>query len=72
MDNSKETVKVGDVVMIKSGGPEMTVVRVFENPDKKDMAECQWFQNNQLKKGEFSLDVLKPYKNQNTVHLNIV
>ncbi len=53
--------KVGDVVMLKSGGPEMTV-RSYTYPmqDGKDdsKAECVWFEEASLHKAVFKVDEL--------------
>ncbi len=38
--------KVGDVVVLKSGGPEMTVAVL-----DKDHVWCQWFGGRKLEKG---------------------
>ncbi len=36
--------KIGDVVVLKSGGPEMTVTRLFESErDGSPWMECMWF-----------------------------
>lgn len=54
--------KVGDVVKLKSGGPEMTVC---EYPfvlidDSKDFgrANCDWFVDGALKHGTFKIEEL--------------
>lgn len=39
---AERVIKAGDVVVLKSGGPKMTVERVFDN-DKGHMAACAWF-----------------------------
>lgn len=36
---SNEEIKKGDIVQLKSGGPQMTVVLI----NSKDEAECFWF-----------------------------
>ena len=42
--------KIGDVVMLKSGGPDMTV----EDPKSyNDQVECQWFGGRKLERGRF-------------------
>lgn len=48
--------KPGDVVQLKSGGPEMTVVR-YEPADGLDIT-CTWFNNNDLKEKSFHQDLL--------------
>lgn len=53
--------KVGDVVRLKSGGPEMTV-QSYPYPmlDGKDdsKAECVWFEEVKLHKSVFKVDEL--------------
>ena len=53
--------KVGDIVMLNSGGPPMTVIEISEG-NVRDHYLCQWF-NIWSPKGfnEFGLDGL-PYK----------
>lgn len=48
--------KVGDVVVLKSGGPEMTV----EDPQNfRGQVECQWFGGRKLESGSFPPASLK-------------
>ena len=44
--------KVGDVVMLKSGGPEMTVSET-SNFGSGPQAKCQWFGGRKLEDGWF-------------------
>lgn len=58
------TIKAGDVVRIKSGGPKMTVVRIWEQYGTVGAdgtkAYCQWFTNNGLLESQsFSIDTLE-------------
>ena len=46
----KEEIKAGDRVMLKSGGPEMTVKEI-----KGDEAECTWFNDGKLSQESFSI-----------------
>lgn len=42
-----EEFKIGDVVRLKSGGPDMTVVSLNENSmTHKGQIKCQWFEKN--------------------------
>jgi uncharacterized protein YodC (DUF2158 family) len=50
--------KVGDIVQLKSGGPEMTVERV--SSAGKNVYWCQWFAGRKLESGQFPADSLKP------------
>lgn len=48
--------KVGDSVVLKSGGPVMTVTKV-DGP----LVECQWFlKGNKLERGSFPGEALAP------------
>lgn len=53
--------KVGDIVQLKSGGPEMTIQRT---PEKEkginSYYTCQWFAGKKLESGNFPADSLKP------------
>ena len=49
--------KVGDIVQLKSGGPEMTVHTVPEN--EYGSYKCQWFAGKRLEFGHFPHDSLK-------------
>ncbi len=50
--------KIGDIVMLKSGGPAMTIKAVTSSG-----VLCVWFTgDNVLCTAEFSLDLLKPAK----------
>jgi len=49
-----ETFKKGDVVKLKSGGPDMTVENV-----KVSKATCIWFVNGAKKKDIFDVDTLE-------------
>ena len=44
--------KVGDIVMLRSGGPEMTVAKEKYGIDD-DEVECQWFGGRKLEWGRF-------------------
>ena len=52
--------KKGDVVKLKSGGPDMTIeeIAIF-GYDTKIKAKCQWFVNDELKGSLFTLDSLE-------------
>ena len=51
--------KIGDIVILKSGGPVMTVVRY--EPSDSDEVVCQWFYNNKLEEKAFHQNVLTKY-----------
>lgn len=59
----QKTLKVGDIVQLKSGGPKMTV----KDPMAIDgQVYCQWFAGNKLNSGYFSrgsLVIIKEDKN---------
>jgi uncharacterized protein YodC (DUF2158 family) len=51
--------KVGEVVVLMSGGPEMTVE---VGPDDKDQVVCTWFDGDKRLKGVFPVAALHyPY-----------
>ncbi|UEP49638.1 DUF2158 domain-containing protein [Burkholderia ambifaria] len=55
--------KMGDVVVLKSGGPMMTIGSL-----NTQYARCQWFDGKELKHGDFGVDSLKyPEKNEGSV-----
>lgn len=55
--------KVGDVVTLKSGGPQMTIseypFKMIDGKDNYNIAECQWFNHdNQLTHSTFNVEML--------------
>ena len=54
-------IKVGDVVQLKSGGPQMTVRGIRDySLCGRDQARCTWFdRSNDLKDRIFEIDMLK-------------
>jgi uncharacterized protein YodC (DUF2158 family) len=54
--------RIGDVVELKSGGPKMTVDRILG--DSGQRLTCVWFIGTQRNEGQFSLDSLKPWKDE--------
>ena len=55
---------VGDIVKLKSGGPEMTIETVPQDPSRQYYS-CQWFAGKQLELGHFppgSLESVKAEK----------
>ena len=59
---SEEIFKVGQIVRLKSGGPEMTVESEREWHGKYSY-KCQWFAGRKLESGNFphdSLELVKP------------
>lgn len=46
----EEKFKPGDIVMLKSGGPKMTV---REYDEESNTFFCEWFKDGELKKEEF-------------------
>ena len=53
--------KEGDIVVLKSGGPEMTIENIgpLNFYSKIIGAHCCWFNANDLKRDVFTFDVLK-------------
>lgn len=56
---------IGDIVILKSGGPTMTVTRYVETVSMSEprqysgRVQCTWFFENVLNKGEFPQDALE-------------
>ncbi|PKL39391.1 MAG: DUF2158 domain-containing protein [Candidatus Riflebacteria bacterium HGW-Riflebacteria-1] len=48
---------IGDIVKLKSGGPDMTVKECItkNGSDKIEALKCQWFAGKKLDSGVFSL-----------------
>jgi len=57
---------VGDVVLLNSGGPDMTVSYngpvVFPSGTRDDLVTCKWFVGKELKSETFDEKLLKPAK----------
>lgn len=59
--------KIGDVVCLKSGGPDMTVSEFGEMPDFtiggketfNGYVVCQWFAKDDIKQAHFHQDILE-------------
>jgi uncharacterized protein YodC (DUF2158 family) len=50
--------QVGEVVVLKSGGPEMTVSEIAKNRGGL-LIRATWFEEGELKRGQFSEGSLK-------------
>ncbi|HCD1613127.1 TPA: DUF2158 domain-containing protein [Serratia marcescens] len=59
----KPVYKIGDQVVIKSGGPTMTVEKPVYNVDRAFVGtyKCQWFAGKKLDFGTFPEASLDPY-----------
>lgn len=58
MEEKRGSVKIGDVVQLKSGGPRMTVQQVADNGSEK-WVECVWFvQGDDRESARFHPDTL--------------
>jgi uncharacterized protein YodC (DUF2158 family) len=55
------TFAVGDIVKLKSGGPDMTVQAV---PGSSKLYRCQWFAGKKLEVGSFSSESLETVRNE--------
>lgn len=53
------TIKEGDVVQLNSGGPLLTVARLFPESDNGPSAKCIWFVEGELKSDHFVQATLK-------------
>lgn len=56
---TQENISAGDVVQLKSGGPLMTVNRVYGSVNGVQVCECKWFEEASVKEGDFSMVSLK-------------
>lgn len=52
------SIKVGDVVRLKSGGPAMTVTHTGNVQEPR--CNCSWFAGNEAMSGRFPADALQP------------
>jgi len=57
------TFKTGDIVKLKSGGPEMTVFKWVQVMG--GCLRCQWFAGKKLEVGDFQPDQLEVVKSSN-------
>ncbi|GAB2582469.1 DUF2158 domain-containing protein [Dyella jejuensis] len=59
--------KLGDIVKLKSGGPDMTVNEILLSyPAKQPTGEyrCQWFAGKKLDTGVFPVESLEPVQTE--------
>lgn len=59
---NKTKYKVGDIVRLRSGGPEMTVQAIPDDREFRDQYLCQWFAGKKLENGNFKEESLEPVK----------
>lgn len=52
-----EKFKIGDIIVLKSGGPKMTVTMVSEK-----VLNTAWFAGSKKEGGTFPLDAVAPHK----------
>jgi uncharacterized protein YodC (DUF2158 family) len=52
---------IGDIVQLKSGGPDMTVERMDTVLDRTEV-DCTWMAEGELKEGRFNEKTLVPAK----------
>jgi uncharacterized protein YodC (DUF2158 family) len=55
------TFNIGDIVTLKSGGPDMTVRKVYTKEMSSDFGgtyQCQWFAGKKLDSGSFPQESL--------------
>lgn len=55
--STKGTYAVGDLVVLKSGGPVMTVFEISPNGLH---VNCNWFVGGKLNRGNFPMAILEP------------
>lgn len=51
--------KKGDIVRLKSGGPEMTIEKIGQYNTSQEKAQCTWFDDKELKSHIFVLESLE-------------
>jgi uncharacterized protein YodC (DUF2158 family) len=55
-----ETFEIGEVVHLKSGGPEMTITKVGLAPiSQQTILLCAWFEGNKQMEGEFPQEAVE-------------
>ncbi len=50
--------EVGDIVQLKSGGPQMTVKKITDKFMDDEPINCQWFSGSKLQDGWFNAESL--------------
>ena len=50
--------QTGDIVRLKSGGPELTVVSLHMD---NGTVECSWFEGEALKQAHFPIEAVREY-----------
>ena len=61
-----EEFKVGEVVQLRSGGPEMTIVRESDPSGGKKSYVCTWFKNDEPKYNTFPAGTLQKVDHSGT------
>jgi len=58
--NNQKKLQVGDIVKLKSGGPDMTIKDVHTDIHDEEIGtyRCQWFAGKKLDNGVFPLESL--------------
>jgi uncharacterized protein YodC (DUF2158 family) len=62
MAEQKVEFKAGDCVVLKSGGPSMTIKDIGEYSFEKDVALCEWFDGTKIKSHVFKPESLKKHE----------
>ncbi len=58
-----EQLKAGEIVRLKSGGPEMTIEEISRwHESSKDQAKCTWFNGGKIESKIFELTSLEKIK----------
>jgi uncharacterized protein YodC (DUF2158 family) len=52
-------IKVGDIVTLKSGGPNMTAGKISNLSNGDAFVSCYWFVNGEVKTAGFAIETLK-------------
>ncbi len=56
-----EDLKAGDVVILNSGGPSMTLESIYDGNNGK-RAKCAWFVEKKVERGSFDLTAVQKVK----------
>lgn len=57
MTMSNDQFVIGNIVKLKSGGPDMTIYSL-----ERAHLSCQWFAGKKLERGVFHVDTIEPVK----------
>ena len=65
---NNQNIKSGSVVVLRSGGPKMTVASISELASQK-LAFCGWFCHDEYRTSQFYLPALELYEENNSKNI---